>query len=59
MLIKYLFLSVLMQMGAHFEAQTECVSWWLSGDQGINYSIDIFVNCNWVNTRWQWQYETE
>jgi hypothetical protein len=18
------------------------------------YDIDIFVNCNWVNTRWQW-----
>jgi hypothetical protein len=34
MLIKYMFLSVQMQMAAHFEAETECVSCWHSGDQG-------------------------
>ena len=41
MLIKYLLLSVQMQMGAHFEAQTECMSCWLSGDQGINYCMKL------------------
>jgi hypothetical protein len=20
----------------------------------FDFDIDIFVNCNWVNTRWQW-----
>jgi hypothetical protein len=39
--VNYLFLSVQMQMGTNFEAQTECVSCWLSGDQGINYCMKL------------------
>jgi len=34
---------------------THCTEEWLGHMAGIDINI-IFINCNWVITRWQWLY---